>query len=81
MQLRREPLCRPCTEAGFTVQATIVDHIVPLSEGGSNSFDNLDSLCIMHHNKKTASERGNNEDRGPVGAPGRVRRGGSRVAP
>lgn len=57
MQLRREPLCQHCTAAGFTEPAVLVDHIVPLSQGGASTFDNLESLCTMHHNKKTAAER------------------------
>ena len=28
--LRDEPLCRPCTEAGFTVGAEHIDHIEPV---------------------------------------------------
>lgn len=57
MCLRREPLCRECKAAGFDVAASVVDHIIPLSEGGTNEFKNLQSLCVMHHNKKTARER------------------------
>ncbi len=57
MCLRREPLCRECKAAGFDVAASVVDHIIPLSEGGTNEFSNLQSLCVMHHNKKTARER------------------------
>ena len=60
MQLRREPLCRECKAAGFVVEATMVDHIIPLEQGGTNEFSNLQSLCQTHHNKKTAAERGSN---------------------
>lgn len=34
-----------------------VDHIVPLSEGGSNEYDNLWLLCRQCHKEKTAAER------------------------
>lgn len=57
MVLRREPLCRECKAAGFDVPAVLVDHIISLSEGGTNKLENLQGLCIMHHNKKTARER------------------------
>ena len=57
MVLRREPLCRECKSAGFDVPAVLVDHITPLSEGGTNKLENLQSLCTMHHNQKTARER------------------------
>ncbi len=57
MQLRREPLCRECKEAGFDVVASMVDHRIPLSEDGTNEFSNLQSIFIMHHNKKTAMEK------------------------
>lgn len=55
--LRREPLCRECKKAGFDVPSVLVDHIIPLSEGGTNKLENLQGLCTMHHNKKTARER------------------------
>lgn len=34
-----------------------VDHVVPLSEGGTNDIDNLWLLCIDCHKRKTSMER------------------------
>ncbi|MCB0080444.1 MAG: HNH endonuclease [Caldilineaceae bacterium] len=54
MQLRREPLCRHCRERGQTTAATEVDHIKARRDGGSDAFDNLQSLCKSCHSRKTA---------------------------
>lgn len=51
--LREEPLCRQCQRA-----ASQVDHILPLTKGGSNDRDNLQSLCASCHSTKTGTERG-----------------------
>jgi 5-methylcytosine-specific restriction protein A len=37
-------------------RATHVDHVVPVSQGGSDDEANLTSLCAWHHNRKTSSE-------------------------
>lgn len=39
--LRAEPLCRACLSKGRPVEAVEVDHIVPLSEGGTNRLGTL----------------------------------------
>jgi 5-methylcytosine-specific restriction protein A len=46
--LNREPLCRMCH-----APATDVDHFIPKSRGGDDSFDNLQSLCHECHARKT----------------------------
>ncbi len=56
IQLSREPLCRMCKANGRTEAATMVDHIKPKSQGGSDMADNLQSLCWDHHNQKTRRE-------------------------
>ena len=55
--LRAHPLCRLCEAHGLLVPAKVVDHIIPLKDGGPR-FDwvNLDALCVSHHNAKTARE-------------------------
>lgn len=57
MVLAAEPLCRACLASGAITPATQVDHIRPLSAGGENTFDNLQSLCHSCHSRKTAADR------------------------
>lgn len=47
--LREQPLCRICLAAGRTVAAAVVDHIVPLNDGGTNTTANLQPLCKRCH--------------------------------
>lgn len=53
-QLSREPCCRRCADQGVVRLAEQVDHIVPMSRGGS-AFDpsNLQSLCAECHSYKS----------------------------
>ncbi|MFD8789281.1 HNH endonuclease [Streptomyces vinaceus] len=41
----------PCVAAGAAV-----DHIIPVSQGGSSEPSNLQVLCKYHHDRKTALE-------------------------
>lgn len=57
--LMREPFCRECLKNGVYVKATQVDHIVP-HRGDWDLFtneDNLQTLCEVHHTRKTMRER------------------------
>ncbi len=55
--LAEEPLCRRCHEAGRTQAAELVDHIVPLNEGGARlDRSNLQPLCRTCHAVKTAAD-------------------------
>ena len=56
--LRQHPLCCACEQRGRVVPAVVVDHVVPIKEGGAR-FDprNLQSLCVSDHNAKSAKER------------------------
>lgn len=56
VQLAREPYCRHCKDHDRLAVATDVDHIVPRRSGGSDSFENLQSLCHSCHSRKTATE-------------------------
>lgn len=55
--LSREPLCRECRRHGRVEGAAEVDHVLPLSRGGTNDADNLQSLCKTCHSRKTGKER------------------------
>ncbi|BDM64550.1 HNH endonuclease [Shewanella sp. NFH-SH190041] len=50
-------LCCECRRKGKAVPANDVDHIVAKAHGGSDSMDNLESLCRKCHRAKTALER------------------------
>ncbi len=49
----RDPVCKVCGRAA----SAQVDHIKPLAQGGDDSYDNLQGICIPCHATKTASER------------------------
>lgn len=49
-------LCRNCKSKGLIVPGNDVDHIKPISQGGSNELSNLQLLCKNCHKQKTARE-------------------------
>ena len=53
-----EPLCRHCLREGRVTAATLVDHIVPLSQRLDLRLDrtNLQSLCVRCHSLKTQAD-------------------------
>ena len=44
-----EPLCRLCSAAGKIVPAAVVDHILPIADGGTHEQSNLMPLCKRCH--------------------------------
>ena len=57
LQLAQFPLCRECKAAGLLIMATVVDHIIPIAQGGAPlDLNNCQSMCVKHHNAKTKSE-------------------------
>jgi len=51
------PLCEECSKKGIKREATIVDHIIRIKDGGPIwDTDNLQCLCRKCHNSKTAHE-------------------------
>ncbi|MBK8199265.1 MAG: HNH endonuclease [Acidobacteria bacterium] len=58
LRLRAEPLCRDCSSAGIVREATVPDHIVPLTQGGSDDDSNIRCLCADCHQARTAEQFG-----------------------
>ena len=59
MFLRENPLCEdPYGAHAGPVVATDVDHIVPRSKGGTDAWENLQSLCASCHSRKTVEQDG-----------------------
>ena len=51
--LAQEPVCRLCRDA----LATMVDHIVPIRDGGDRlAYENLQPLCNQCHVQKTKQD-------------------------
>lgn len=57
-QLQSYPLCEVHHKAGFLVPAEVIDHVIRMTDGGSQSDNmNLMSLCSTCHDRKSALER------------------------
>lgn len=52
------PLCVACEAAGRIAAAEELDHVRPISKGGSDSRDNLQPLCRQCHKDKTERDFG-----------------------
>lgn len=50
--LSEDPYCRRCREQGKRSLALWLDHIVPLSKGGTEAWENLQGLCDPCHRQK-----------------------------
>jgi 5-methylcytosine-specific restriction enzyme A len=60
---KMNPLCVHCYAKGIYTFWEELDHIVPIHKGGSNDQDNLQGLCKVCHDLKTAKELGYNKVR------------------
>lgn len=58
--LREHPLCVACQSIGKVTAASVVDHRTPHKGSEELFFDesNWQSMCVQHHNEKTAAEDG-----------------------
>jgi 5-methylcytosine-specific restriction enzyme A len=57
-------LCQPCRSEQRVAAGTIVDHIKPKAEGGTDDLANLQTICAACHAIKTAAEARRGVDRG-----------------
>ena len=57
MVLTREPLCRMCDEEDRLTAAQMVDHIIPISDGGAAlELSNVQPLCHSCHGRKSKKD-------------------------
>lgn len=49
--IRSHPYCESCFKQGKLTKATLVHHVIPISQGGTHGLDNLMSLCASCHRK------------------------------
>lgn len=55
--MARSPLCAECLKRGVVTEGQLVDHIIPIADGGAEmDIDNLQVLCAACHNRKHAGE-------------------------
>ncbi|MBO3702953.1 MAG: HNH endonuclease [Candidatus Accumulibacter sp.] len=55
--LRAHPVCQLCAARGLLVPAKVVDHVLPIKDGGARYDEsNLERICTSCHNAKTARE-------------------------
>lgn len=55
--LQSSPLCCSCQDSGSVKAARVVDHIIPVRQGGSFwDKSNLQPLCDSCHNSKSGKE-------------------------
>lgn len=53
---RLRPWCPYCEEAGRLQLGVILDHRVPIADGGGDEDENLQMICHDHNREKTARE-------------------------
>jgi 5-methylcytosine-specific restriction enzyme A len=52
------PLCEECQRKGVTTEGKVVDHVVPIKQGGDlYKIQNLQTLCDRCHAIKSGKER------------------------
>ena len=60
--LAAEPTCRDCRQLHNRVHvAEVIDHVVPLAKGGTDSDANIRPLCRPCHDTRTREQFGHKE--------------------
>ena len=55
--LAEHPFCEKCRKSGRLTKATVVDHIIPIKQGGpALDESNLQALCAACHGEKSIRE-------------------------
>ena len=55
--IQRNPLCKTCSDNDRVVSGEVVDHILPIRQGGDQYTDNnLQTLCKKCHDKKSRQD-------------------------
>ena len=67
-KLSADPFCQcdECTRTGALLQATVVDHIIPISERPDLrlEWDNLRSMTKAHHDRRTLGDAARQASKG-----------------
>lgn len=61
------PLCEDCLEENRVTETHTIDHIIPRSQGGPDTIENLRSRCKEHNMKKTRADRQQEGRYNPLG--------------
>lgn len=57
IKLNLNPICEHCEKRGIVTAAKVIDHIIPIEQGGDKlSLDNLQSLCRRCDNIKSGKD-------------------------
>lgn len=48
--------CQPCKRRGYVTEATEVDHVIALAQGGTDELSNLQAICVPCHEVKSVRD-------------------------
>jgi 5-methylcytosine-specific restriction protein A len=62
-KLARNPVCELCLQQGRLTTATVVDHVIPINQGGHRlRYTNLMSLCKKCHARKSQKDGAHDDE-------------------
>ena len=67
VKLRDDYMCQECLRNGFYTVGNVSDHIIEVRDDWDRRWDinNLQTLCVKCHNKKTREEKAKRNHRSP----------------